>query len=342
VKIGFFARVPSRDYLDRVEFYRQDIEILRSLGHEVVPAVRFRDVPRDADLYWIWWWTWAPPLIWFAHSRGKPAIVTGVLDYPHPVPGKGFLARAAWQRKVMEWSLAHADANVFISQWESDGVPRAFDVRNPRYLPLAVDTEFYSPGPLLPPREPFVLTVMWMDRYNVWRKCAIEIVEAIPALAAKHPDARFVIAGENADGFPEVQAAVERLGVGSLVSFPGVVSREEKRRLMRTCRVYLQPTRHEGFGAAILEAMACGAPVVSNPAGAVPEVVGDSGLLLPDPEPPTLAAALDRLWSDPGERETLGRKARERAVERFSFAARAEALRRLLAEFAKPESPAGS
>jgi glycosyltransferase involved in cell wall biosynthesis len=181
-----------------------------------------------------------------------------------------------------------------------------------------------------------------MDRYNVWRKCAIEIIEAIPALAAKHPDARFVIAGENADGFPEVQAAVERLGVGGLVSFPGVVSREEKRRLMRTCRVYLQPTRHEGFGAAILEAMACGAPVVSNPAGAVPEVVGDAGLLLPDPEPPSLAAALDRLWTDPGAREALGRKARERAVERFSFAARGAALGRLLAEFATRESPAGS
>lgn len=340
MKIGFFARVPTRDYLDRVEFYRQDVEILRSLGHEVVPAIRLRQLPRDADLYWVWWWTWAPPVIWLAHARRKRAIVTGVLDYPHPVAGRGFSARPSWQRGVMEWSLAHADANVFISEWEATGVPREFDVRNPRYLPLAVDTDFYAPSG--GPREEFALTVMWMESYNVWRKCAIEIVESIPLVVAKNPGARFVIAGERADGFPAVEAAVKRLGVEELVRFPGVVSREEKRRLMQTCRVYLQPTRHEGFGAAILEAMACGAPVISNPAGAVPEVVGDAGLLLADPEPATLAGALDRLWSDAGQRDSLGTRARERAVETFSFAARAAALRRLLDELSMPASPAGS
>ena len=328
--IAFFARVGSRAALDHVEFYRQDIELLRSLGHEVVTAIRWNELPRDADLYYIWWWTWAFQPLAVARRAGMPAIVTGVLDYPHPVRGKGFEGRPWWQRQVMKSSLARADMNVFISHWEAEAVPRRFRVRNPRYLPLAADTDFYAPS--MGGREEFVFTVIWMDAYNVWRKCALEIVRTIPAFVRDHPSARFVIAGEKESGFSAVEAAVKELGVERFVEFPGIVSREEKRRLMQTCRVYLQPTRHEGFGAAILEAMSCGAVVVTNPAGAVPEVVGEAGCLIPDPGPDTICVALERLWTDVEARERIGRQARERAVEEFSVATRRAGLERLLAE----------
>jgi len=172
-----------------------------------------------------------------------------------------------------------------------------------------------------------------MERYNVWRKCALEIIDSVPAVVAKHPEARFVLAGERHDGFGEVEAVVRRLGVERYVSFPGVVSREEKIDLMRRCRLYLQPTRYEGFGAAILEAMSCGAPVITNPAGAVPEVVGDSAVLLADTRPQTIAQVVIDLWSDERRRAELSREGRLRSVSVYSLSRKRERVRRLLAEF---------
>jgi glycosyltransferase involved in cell wall biosynthesis len=334
LRIGFFARVESAGVLERVEFYRQDIEILRSLGHDVVTATRWRDVPRDADLYYVWWWTWALPVLALARTRRKPSIVTGVLDHPYPIPGRGYAARSLPERALMNLAMRAADVNVLLSRHEAEGAPRDLPIRNPRFIPLAVDTEAYSPGSA--PREAFALTVLWMERYNVWRKCAVEIVEAIPAVVTKHPDARFVVAGEHHDGFDEVAGAARRLGVERHVEFPGAVSREEKIRLMRTCRVYLQPTRYEGFGAAILEAMSCGAPVVTNPVGAVPEVVGDCAVFLPDNRPGTIAGAVGDLWNDEDFRARLGTRGRSRAVGELSLARRRARLGKLLGEMAGP------
>ncbi len=333
MRICFFARVESHRVLETVEFYRQDIELLRSLGHEVFPAVRGREIRTDVDLYYVWWWTWAFQPLLRARLHGKPLLITGVLDYPYPVPGRGYMGRPLWQRLIMSAALRAADRNVFLSRHEMEGVSRDLAVHEPRCIPLAVDTDVYSPG--ASQREDFVLSVLWMEKYNVWRKCAVEIVEAIPLVLAAHPEARFVIAGGHHTGFEEVLAAARRLGVERSVSFPGIISREEKIDLMRRCRLYLQPTRYEGFGAAILEAMSCGAPVATNPVGSVPEVVGDAGHFLEGTDAAAIARGVKALWPDAGRRESLGIRARARAVEAFSFAGRRTALRALLSDFGR-------
>jgi glycosyltransferase involved in cell wall biosynthesis len=330
MRICFFARVESPRVLETVEFYRQDIELLRSLGHEVFPAVRGRQIRTDVDLFYVWWWTWAFQPLLPAKLHGKPLVITGVLDYPYPVPGRGYPGRPLWQRLIMSAALRSADRNVFLSRHETEGVSRDLPVRGPRCIPLAVDTEAYSPGGS--PREDLVFSVIWMEKYNVWRKCAVAIVEAIPLVLAGHPEARFVIAGGHGTGFEEVLAAARRLGVERSVSFPGVISREEKVDLMRRCRLYLQPTRYEGFGAAILEAMSCGAPVATNAVGAVPEVAGDAAHFLDGTEPAAIARGVNALWPDARRREDLGSRARARAVEAFSFDRRRASLRDLLGE----------
>lgn len=335
MRICFFARVESPRVLETVEFYRQDIEILRSLGHDVFPATRAREIRTDVDLYYVWWWTYAFLPMLPARILRKPLVITGVLDYPYPIEGRGYLARPAWQRAVMAAAYVAADRNVFLSRYETEGVARDLPVHEPRFIPLAVDTRAYSPG--MAPREDFVLSVIWMEKYNVWRKCAVSIVEAIPLVLAAHPEARFVIAGGHDTGFEEVLAAARSLGVERAVSFPGVISRDEKIDLMRRCRLYLQPTRYEGFGAAILEAMSCGASVLTNAVGAVPEVVADAAHFLEDTDPATIARAVGSLWADAKGRENLSVRARERAVREFSFETRRAALRSLLREASPPE-----
>lgn len=80
----------------------------------------------------------------------------------------------------------------------------------------------------------------------------------------------------------------------------------------------LVPSRYEGFGFPALEAMACGAPVVASNAGALPDVVGGAGLLVPPDEPKAWRAACQRLFRDDNLRRELGALGRERS-QRYSW-----------------------
>lgn len=90
------------------------------------------------------------------------------------------------------------------------------------------------------------------------------------------------------------------------------------------------PRWKEQFGGAIADALAAGLPVVGSSSGAIPEVVGDAGLIVPERSPAALAAALARLGADSELRARLGASARKRFADEFSIAAYADKLARLL------------
>ncbi|MFN2287091.1 MAG: glycosyltransferase, partial [Chromatocurvus sp.] len=83
--------------------------------------------------------------------------------------------------------------------------------------------------------------------------------------------------------------------------------------------VAVVPSLYEGFGLPAGEAMACGVPVVASDAGALPEIVGDAGLLVPPGDADALAQAIDALLGDPPRRAALGAVARQRIVDNFSW-----------------------
>ncbi len=76
---------------------------------------------------------------------------------------------------------------------------------------------------------------------------------------------------------------------------------------------------YEGFGLPAGEAMACGCPVIASDRGALPEVVGDAGLLVPAGDSAALARALAGLLDDEPQRQYLGLRGRQRIVEKFSW-----------------------
>lgn len=322
--VCFFARVADRAVLDRVEFYAQDLRILRELGHDVHVATRPNELV-PADLYFCWWWTWAFVPLAFAKALRRPALVTGVFDE------WAYDARPRAQRALLAWALRAADANVFISELETRVVPARFRTRRPSYSPCIVDTAVYSPAPEpAPAREPLVFTVAWLHAENAARKGIAEIVRAAPLVRARIPGVRFVIAGERGSGYPALQALAEKMGVADIIEFRGVISPEEKVELMRRCGAYLQPSRFEGFGLAVLEAMSCAAPVVTSAGGALPEVVGDAGVVLPDTSPSAIAEVVAGVLADPARGRALGARARARAVAAFSVERRRDDLRRAI------------
>jgi alpha-1,3-rhamnosyl/mannosyltransferase len=129
-------------------------------------------------------------------------------------------------------------------------------------------------------------------------------------LAESVPDCVLVVAGGRGWRNSEFERELGRHAGRVVVT--GFVSDEELVRLYSGAAVFLFPSLAEGFGFPVLEAMACGAPVVCSDRTSLPEVVGDAGLLADPEDDAALAAACERVLSEDGLAERL----RERGLER--------------------------
>jgi glycosyltransferase involved in cell wall biosynthesis len=108
---------------------------------------------------------------------------------------------------------------------------------------------------------------------------------------------------------------VDELGLHDAVTFTGAVSDQALGAHMGGADVFVVPSRHEGFGVPVLEAMLSGLPVVANAAGALPEVVGDAGLLVDAEDPYAFADAVARAVGDPVLRAALAAAAATRVAD---------------------------
>jgi glycosyltransferase involved in cell wall biosynthesis len=122
-----------------------------------------------------------------------------------------------------------------------------------------------------------------------------------------------VLAGGYGDGRSELARLAESLGLTDRVVFAGRVDDADLPALYSEAAVYVTPSLEEGFGSTVLEAMACGAPVVSSNRAALPEVVGDAGLLFDAEQEREIASVLARVLSDTALAEDLRRRALARA-----------------------------
>src|SRR5262249_44434484 len=145
----------------------------------------------------------------------------------------------------------------------------------------------------------------------------------IEAYAASEVAAPLVIAGAHRDGVCEVRQAIEREGVEDRVQLIGRVSDDDLAALYAGCRMFVYPSRYEGFGLPVVEAMARGASVSTSAVSSMPEVAGDAALLVAPSRTASIAAALRRLDWDEERRQELRRRAALRA-RHFSWAKTAE------------------
>jgi glycosyltransferase involved in cell wall biosynthesis len=88
--------------------------------------------------------------------------------------------------------------------------------------------------------------------------------------------------------------------------------------------VTILPLHREQFGRVLIEAMAAGVPVIGSSSGAIPEVIGDAGLVVPERDPAALAQAMERILSDGALRDRLVERGRQAAANRFSWTTIAE------------------
>jgi glycosyltransferase involved in cell wall biosynthesis len=166
---------------------------------------------------------------------------------------------------------------------------------------------------------PFILAVGTLQP----RKNYTRLIQAFAQIA--RGDLRLVIAGGRGWLFDAVFAEVERLRLKERVLFPGFIDDADLPALYSAAGVLAYPSIYEGFGLPMLEAMACGTPVVASTASCLPEVAGEAALLAPPTDVDALAGALQRAVQDDALRGDLIAKGFQRARQ-FGWDASARQL----------------
>jgi len=192
---------------------------------------------------------------------------------------------------------------------------------------LGVDHDRYAPGPS-PADEERRAACGVTSPYFLWvgtiepRKDLPTLVRAFGSLGPEASGHRLVIAGQQGWKSGRARDAIARSRASSRILRPGYVSEEQKIALYRGATAFVYPSIAEGFGLPVLEAMACGCPVVTTTGSAPQEVGGEAVELVPPRDPAELTAAMSRML-DPDHREDLRRKGVERAGH-YSWARTAE------------------
>jgi alpha-1,3-rhamnosyl/mannosyltransferase len=135
------------------------------------------------------------------------------------------------------------------------------------------------------------------------RKNLLRLLEAMEI--AGESIGPLVLAGADGWGNREILDRMARLHRAGRIRYLGYVPGDALPALMSGARAFVYPSLYEGFGLPLLEAMACGTPVVASNVSALPEVVGSAGLLVDPHDPETLAGAIRRVWGDGGLRDEL-------------------------------------
>ena len=184
-------------------------------------------------------------------------------------------------------------------------------------VPVSIRDEWLDPRSAGPTTEP---TILWLGKLRRY-KSPHHIIEAMPEVIRQVDSARLVIAGRHDDlrYERELRELVDRLGLQGSVEFRFDLSETEKRQLIQKSRVMVVSSAVEGFGIVVLEANACGVPVIASsgvPEGAVRD--GFNGLRYPFGDVPALAAKIVQLLQDTALYASLSRNAMTNA-ERFAW-----------------------
>jgi glycosyltransferase involved in cell wall biosynthesis len=157
------------------------------------------------------------------------------------------------------------------------------------------------------------------------RKNLLRLVEAfnLAIKTSAQNNLRLVIGGRPGWLTADLFTLVERLGLTRQVLFPGYIADADKPALLSGALAYVFPSLYEGFGLPVLEAMACGTPVLTSNCSSLPEVAGDAALLVDPHQTAEITQGLIQLMTNPELRSLLAQRGHQQ-VQKFSWATAAE------------------
>jgi glycosyltransferase involved in cell wall biosynthesis len=253
-----------------------------------------------------------------------------VLTIHHPITIDRDLAlkasRSLWQSLGIRRWYSFVDTQIRVSRKFShiitDSQHSLGEITHDFHLPAekfkviycGVDSEIFqeTPGKLRSNNR-----IMVVNSGDTPLKGLKYLLEAIAELKKERQLELLIVGKPMKDGYTE--GLIEELKVGDCVTYTGKIETSELVDHYSTATMLVVPSIYEGFGLPAAEAMSCGAPVISTTAGALPEVVGDAGILVPPRDPGAIADAMRALLDDENKRREMGIRGKERVQRLFNW-----------------------
>lgn len=238
-------------------------------------------------------------------------------------------------RWMEQFVLKHA-AGAVVGNREAQQVWRGKGFAGPiQVIPqFGVDEQFFIPAPKTSDNAPF--TIGYAGRL-VSEKRVDLLIQALPALPAAH----LLIVGSGPEE-ARLRTQASGLGVAERVEFRAHVPSIDMPTIYRSMHVLVLPSEtrpnwKEQFGRVLIEAMACGVPVIGSNSGEIPQVIGDAGLIFPEGNDARLTDMLMLLQRDPARYKDLAQRGRARVLQHFTMQRVADAT----VDFYRKLSPQG-
>lgn len=202
-----------------------------------------------------------------------------------------------------------------------------------RVVPLGVGKRFRPAAETTGPEQE-ERRIIYVGRADPYKNVAT-LVRAFAGAGAACPfSLRLLIAGAPDPRYPEAQQLANELGIGNAVTWTGYLSDDELVAIYQGADLLVHPSRYEGFGLQVAEAMACGVPVVCSNGGSLPEVAGDAAILLDPDDVDGFTAQIVRVLTD-GELADSMRGRGQRQAARFTWERTAREMLALYKELAE-------
>ena len=161
-------------------------------------------------------------------------------------------------------------------------------------------------------------TILYVGRFDPYKNLET-LIRAIAIVVKKYSlPVTLRIAGTRDPRYPEAFQLAERLGISKMLHVTGYLSDDELAAEYRNAGVLVHPSRYEGFGLQILEAMACGLPVICSNAGSLPEVAGNAAIMVDPDDPENIADKIKEVLRNPDMAGILSRRGIDQAAK-FSW-----------------------
>jgi glycosyltransferase involved in cell wall biosynthesis len=216
-------------------------------------------------------------------------------------------------QKEVARKLSHI---VTVSECSKVDIAREFSINLSKFrvVPNGINKEFFYPvNNGARPEDSIIVT----NSADTPLKGLRYLLEAVSQVRKKQPVKLTVIGEPKKNG--TVKKLVAELGIGDIVYFTGRIKNEEFADYYSKATIAVVPSLYEGFGLPAAEAMACGVPLISTNGGALPEVVGDAGIIVPPADSVALAKEIILLLNNADQRKKMAKAGIERVDAIFNW-----------------------
>jgi glycosyltransferase involved in cell wall biosynthesis len=338
-RILFYSSVKDVNLFNLTGFYLEDINALRSVGYEVLTT--------NKVFHFLFFWNYDISFFYFYKKSFVPALIslfffkkilfTGGIDDLSPMVKVSYAKRLLFKILfVLNYIIADSCNIVSIDDlFNTSQILNwlCISTRKLKYFPHSISLNNFTITSN-ERKENIICTICWMDNIsNVKRKGVDATVRIFKKIIETNTDFKLYIIGSGGDGMDYIKKIADNLQLNNSVFFTGAISEDEKINLLRKSKFYFQLSQYEGFGLAVIEAMALNCFIVHSGKGGLKDTIGDNGYIV-DETKETDSVVLDllKISSDYYRYESLLNSNSRKVDHLFSSSTRANNFKSVIDE----------